>query len=132
MPALRFTHAAILLAAPGLLLAVVGLPGCANLGKADIAPEAQACAQSVAPARAGNFSERLAALTLRANTVAECMTSHGFVLDEAKLQEKLLHEEWVRNSNVMGSDPQNYLMLLEQELRASPALWKRGTPPRSS
>jgi hypothetical protein len=117
--------------AAGFLVAVAGIAGCASQGKSDIPPEAQACANSVPPVRATDYNERLAALKLRANTVAQCMTSHGLVLDEGKLQEELLHEEWVRNSNVMGSDPLHYLMLLEQELRASPEMWRRGTPPRA-
>lgn len=107
------------------VLAALALPGCATQSKEEIAPEARACVQDGGRVRNSNYAEHLAILKQRANAFAACMTEHGFVLDEAKLQQELLREEWVHNSNVLGGDPLHLLMLREQELRASPALWRK-------
>ena len=115
-----------------LLLVSACVGGCASRGTAEVAPEAKACAQSVpSAARSSNYNERLVSLKVRASRVAECMTAHGLVFDEAALEKKLQYEEWVRESDVMAGDPQQRLMLMEQELRASPALWKRPAGPGS-
>ena len=115
-----------------LLLVSACVGGCASRGTTEVAPDAQACARSVpAAVRTSNYSERLVALKVRASRVAECMTAHGLVFDEATLEKKLQYEDWVRGSDVMGGDPQQRLMLMEQELRASPALWKHPSRPRS-
>jgi hypothetical protein len=112
-----------------LLLVTACAGGCASRGSNEALPEAQACAQSVPAApRSPNYRERLVSLKLRASRVEECMTAHGLVFDETALEKKLQYEEWVRESDVMAGDPQQRLMLMEQELRASPALWKRPTP----
>ena len=113
-----------------LLVVAAWMSGCASRGATEVAPEAQSCARSVPTVQAANYDERLVALKVRASRVADCMTAHGLVFDETALERQLQREEWTANSDILGGDPQRRLMLLEQELRASPALWKPASPPR--
>jgi hypothetical protein len=118
---LRVLRTASLLAALAL-----GAAGCASKAGEAPPPEALACAQQSAPVRAREYAERLRLLEQRAKAFAACMSERGFVLDEAKLEAELLRLAQVRNAQWLGGDPQLELALREQELRASPALWRRG------
>jgi hypothetical protein len=113
-------------AASLLALLALGTPGCASkIGDAG-PPEAAACTQDGGRVRGRDYAERLYRLTQRADAYAACMNAHGFVLDEAKLEAELQRLERTRNSDQLGGDPQLELALRAQELRASPAVWRRG------
>jgi len=104
----------------------LGAPGCASKAGDAAPPEAVACMQDAGRVRTRDYAERLHLLRQRADAFAACMSERGFVLDEAKLEAELRHLEQMRNADPRGGDPQLELALREQELRASPALWRRG------
>lgn len=112
-------------AAVSLLTALAcAAPGCASNGAPPA--EATACTRDQTRVRASDYAERLRLLKGRAEAFAACMSARGFVLDEAKLEAELRHLEQVRNSDQLAGDPQLELALREQELRASPAFWRKG------
>ena len=113
-------------AASLLALLALGTPGCASKARDAGPPEAAACTQDAGPVRARDYAERLRLLTQRADAYAACMSARGFVLDEAKLEAELQRLEQVRNADQLSGDPQLELALRAQELRASPAVWRRG------
>jgi hypothetical protein len=110
------------------LIAMLGLgaSGCASKTGDAVPPEATACMQDNSRVRARDYAERLRLLRQQASAFAACMSEHGFVLDEAKLEAELRRLAQVRNADRLGGDPQLELALREQELRAMPAFWRRG------
>jgi len=113
-------------AASLLALLALGTPGCASTAGDAGPPEAAACTQHGGPVRARDYAERLHLLMQRADAYAACMSARGFVLNEAKLEAELRRLEQTRNADQLGGDPQLELALRAQELRASPAVWRRG------
>jgi len=113
-------------AASLLALLALGTPGCASKAGDAGLPEAAACTQHGGRVRARDHAERLHLLTQRADAYAACMIAQGLVLDEAKLEAELRRLEQTRNADQLGGDPQLELALRAQELRASPAVWRRG------
>ena len=89
-------------------------------------PDVPQCRQAANAVSATDFDTRESVLHRRADAYSDCMQAHGYVLDEAELDRKVLYQEQVKNSNPLGGDPAPFLALYRQELRLNPALWRPG------
>jgi hypothetical protein len=110
-----------LLSAAALLGASAGCSsGKARAGVADV-PQCRHAANAVQRTELDTASS---VLERRADTYADCMVAHGYVLDQEELDRRLLHKEQVRNSDPMGGDPAFMLIAYRQQLRMDSALWR--------
>jgi hypothetical protein len=90
-------------------------------------PDVPQCRQAANAVSATDFDTRESVLHRRADAYSDCMQAHGYVLDEAELDRKLLYQEQVINSEPLGGDPAPFLALYRQELRLNPTLWRPGS-----
>lgn len=102
--------------------AFVLIQGCG--GKKGVAevPECRSAAESI---RKSEFETSVHYLTRQADAYSDCMTAHGYVFDQAQLDERLDHIRQVHNADVMGGDPFYLIAQRRQELRMSPTMWRR-------
>jgi len=112
-------------------LAIIISPGCGSKAPRGVA-EVPECRQSAASVARSNFDVDVDYLRRQADAYSECMTAHGYVLDQDELDEQLKHFEMVQNSQWMGGDPQFLAKAQRQKLRMSPKLWRPAPPPLNS
>jgi len=108
------------------------LAGCASKeprGVVDV-PECRQTADAVAPLPGEPNIDHLRA---QADAYSDCMTTHGYRLDEERLNDELTHIVQVQASDKMRGDPYQVMALRRQQLRLSPSMWQpdsTGTPDR--
>jgi len=99
------------------------LAGCASKeprGVMDV-PECRQAANAVAPLPGEPNIDHLRA---QANAYSDCMTTHGYRLDEERLNDALTHMAQVQASDKMRGDPYQLIALRRQQLRLSPSMWQ--------
>jgi hypothetical protein len=103
-------------------LAIVLLAGCGSKAPRGVAavPECRQAAASVPKA----FDAGVDYLRRQADAYSECMTAHGYVLDQEQLDDDLTHFEMVKNAEWLGGDPGPLIAQRRQKLRMSPELWR--------
>ena len=110
-------------AALAILLGPV-LPGCAShekpQGVADV-PESRSAANAVL---ASEFESSIATLRRKADAYADCMSTHGYALDEERVADDLLHLTQVQEANHLLGDPWEIIERRRQQLRLSPSMWR--------
>jgi hypothetical protein len=94
-------------------------------------PEVPECQQAAAAIKESKFDTGINHLVRQADAYSECMTEHGFVLDQEDLNQQLEHVRQVENAKWMGGDPFLIIAKRRQQLRMSPTLW-RPAPPSTS
>jgi hypothetical protein len=104
--------------------------GCASKTPKGVA-EVPECRQAAAAIKESKFDTGIDLLRRRADVYSDCMTAHGYVLDEEQLDEQLEHIRQVENGKWLGGDPFYIIAERRQQLRMSPALW-RPAPPSGS
>ena len=119
---MRSTSAAILLG--------LALGGCAShkpQGVADV-PECRSAANAVL---SSELEPKLDTLRRQADAYSECMTAHGYALDQDRLDDELLHVTQVQWSDRMRGDPYDIVEAHRQQLRLSPSMWRSAGGPNS-
>jgi hypothetical protein len=111
-------------------LAISISAGCGSKSPRGVA-EVPECRQSAASVARSSFDVGVDYLRRQADAYSECMTAHGYVLDQEELDEQIKHFEMVQNSQWMGGDPGPLAAAQRQKLRMSPKLW-RPAPPLNS
>lgn len=106
----------------GLMLA--GCAGKQPQGVADV-PECRQTADSIVQVHGESNIEHL---RRQADAYSDCMTAHGYRLDEERLTEQLTHLQQVQASNIMRGDPSQLIALRREQLRLSPSMWQPGSP----
>jgi len=101
--------------------AIVLVQGCGGTKGIAEVPECRGAADSL---RKSEFESATHFLTRQADAYSDCMTAHGYVFDQAQLDERIDHIRQVHNADVMGGDPYYVIAKRRQELRMSPALWR--------
>jgi len=101
--------------------AIVLAQGCGGTKGVAEVPECRSAADSV---HKSEFETGIHHLTRQADAYSDCMTAHGYVFDQAQLDERLDHIRQVQNADVAGGDPYYLIAKRRQELRMSPALWR--------
>jgi hypothetical protein len=91
-------------------------------------PEVPECRQAAAAITESKFDTGLDLLRRQADAYSECMTAHGYVIDQVELDEQLEHVRQVENAKWMGGDPIFIIAKRRQQLRMSPALWRPAPP----
>lgn len=116
--------------------AVAWLPLCLSQGCGSKAskgvPEVPECRQAAAAIKESKFDTGIRHLERQADAYSECMTAHGFVLDQQDLDQQLEHVRQVENAKWMGGDPFLIIAKRRQQLRMSPALWRPAPPSPST
>ena len=95
-------------------------------------PEVLACRRAAAAITQSKFDTGIDLLRRQADAYSECMTAHGYVLDQELLDKQLEHVRQVENAKWMGGDPFYIIAKRRQQLRMSPALWRPAPPPTSA
>lgn len=90
--------------------------------------EVPECRSAAASLPKSDFDTGIDYLKRQADTYSDCMTAHGYVLDQEQLDEQLNHLLQVQNANVMAGDPYYLIAKRRQQLRMSPALWRPAAP----
>ena len=116
------------LAIGGLVLGLV--QGCGSKEPKGVA-EVPECRQAAAALKESKFDTGIDHLRRQADAYSDCMTAHGYVLDQEQLDEQLDHVRQVENAKWLGGDPFYMIAKRRQQLRMSPALW-RPAPPSDS
>jgi hypothetical protein len=117
------TRSFLLALAISVASAAIGLmQGCGGTKGVAEVPECRSVADSV---RKSQFETGVDYLRRQADAYSDCMIAHDYVFDQAQLDEKLNHIREVQNADVMGGDPFYVIAKRRQELRMSPALWRR-------
>jgi hypothetical protein len=118
-------------AALGMGSLALGLfQGCASKEPKGVA-EVPECRQAAAAIKESKFDTGIDHLRRQADAYSDCMTAHGYVLDEEQLNEQLDYVRAVENAKWLGGDPFYIIAKRRQQLRMSPALW-RPAPPSDS
>jgi len=104
--------------------------GCASKAPEGVA-EVPECRQAASEIKESKFDTGMALLRRQADAYSECMTAHGYVLDEVQLDEQLEHVREVENAKWLGGDPYFIVAKRRQQLRMSPALWRPAGPSES-
>ena len=94
-------------------------------------PEVPECRHAADAIAESKFDTGIDHLRRQADAYAECMTAHGYVLDQVELDQKVEHVRQVENAKWLGGDPFFIIAKRRQQLRMSPALW-RPTPPTAA
>jgi hypothetical protein len=110
--------------------AIIVIAGCGSKGPRGVA-EVPECRQAAASVPKFTFDVGVDYLRRQADAYSECMSAHGYVLDQEQLDDQLSHFEMVKNAERLGGDPGPLVAERRQKLRMSPALW-RPAPPSSS
>jgi hypothetical protein len=95
--------------------------GCGGTKGVAEVPECRSAADSV---RKSQFESGVDYLRRQADAYSNCMTAHGYVLNQEEIDERLDHIRQVQNADVMGGDPYYLIAKRRQELRMSPAMWR--------
>ena len=94
-------------------------------------PEVPECRQAAAAITESKFDTGIDHLRRQADAYSECMTAHGYFLDQAELNQQIERVRQVENAKWLGGDPFFIIAKRRQQLRMSPKLW-RATPPATS
>jgi len=89
-------------------------------GVADV-PECRQAADGIVP---GHGESNLDFLRRQADAYSDCMTAHGYALDEERLTEQLTHIRDVQASDWMRGDPWELIAVRRQQLRLSASMWR--------
>jgi len=92
-------------------------------------PEVPECREAANAITESRFDTGINLLRRQADAYSDCMTAHGYVLDEAALNEQLEHVRQVENAKWLGGDPYYIIAKRRQQLRMSPTLWNLAPPP---
>jgi hypothetical protein len=111
-------------------LAITISAGCGSKAPRGVA-EVPECRRSAASVPRFTFDVGVDYLRRQADAYSDCMTAHGYVLDQEALDDQLEHFEMVQNGQWMGGDPGPLVPAQRQKLRMSPALWRPATGPNS-
>ena len=114
--------------AGAIIVACALAAGCASKSPKGVA-EVHECRAAANSAPKLSFDVGIDYLQRQADTYSECMTAHGYVLDDAAVESNLDHFEMVQNSNVMMGDPAPLLAKRRQKLRMNPEFWRPAAPP---
>lgn len=112
-------------------LAIVLIAGCGSQGPRGVA-EVPECRRAAASAPKFTFDVGVDYLRRQADAYAECMSAHGYVLDQEQLDDQLIHFEMVKNAQWLGGDPGPLVAQQRQKLRMSPELWRPAPPSNNS
>jgi hypothetical protein len=115
---------------PAFAIGIAGIAlalGCGSKPPRGVA-EVPECRSAAASVPKSDFDTGIDHLKRQADTYSECMTAHGYVLDQEQLDEQLLHIQQVQNADVMAGDPFFIIAKRRQQLRMSPALWRPAAP----
>jgi hypothetical protein len=104
-------------------LAITISAGCGSKAPRGVA-EVPECRQAAASVPRFTFDVGVDYLRRQADAYSDCMTAHGYVLDEEALDDQVRHFEMVQNSQWMGGDPGPLAVAQRQKLRMSPELWR--------
>jgi hypothetical protein len=104
--------------------------GCGSKAPKGVA-EVPECREAAAAIQQSKFDTGIDHLRRQADAYSECMTAHGYVLDQEQLDAELDHVRQVENAKWLGGDPYYIIAQRRQQLRMSPALW-RPAPPSDS
>jgi hypothetical protein len=85
-------------------LALALSEGCGSKASKGVA-EIPECRQAAATLPESKFDTGIDYLKRQADAYSECMTAHGYVLDEEQLDEQLNHVRQVENAQSLGGDP---------------------------
>ena len=108
----------------GVAAAVLALSaGCGSKAPRGVA-EVPECRQAAASIEKSPFDVGIQYLERQADAYSDCMTAHGYVLDQDQLDEEVKHFEQVQNAQWLGGDPQPLVAQKRQKLRMSPAFWR--------
>jgi hypothetical protein len=114
-------HVRIVCGAATIALALsAGCGSKAPRGVADV-PE---CRRAAASIEKSPFDVGIQYLERQADAYSDCMTAHGYALDQDQLDEDLKHFEQVQNAQWMGGDPQPLVAQKRQKMRMSPQFWR--------
>jgi hypothetical protein len=102
--------------------------GCGSKAPRGVA-EVPECRQAAASVPRFTFDVGVDYLRRQADAYSDCMTAHGYALNEEALDDQLKHFEMVQNGQWMGGDPGPLVAARRQKLRMSPGLWRPAAPP---
>lgn len=131
----RFLRVLCVSAAEGLPYAAIllglALAACAShkkpQGVADV-PECRSAANAALPSE---FESKLDNLRRQADAYSDCMSAHGYALDQDRLDDEVLHLSQVQWSDRMRGDPYDIVETHRQQLRLSPSMWRSAGAPNS-
>ena len=103
------------------------LQGCGSKAPKGV-PEVLECRHAADAITQSKFDTGIDHLRRQADAYAECMTAHGYVLDQAELDQQIEHVRQVENAKWLGGDPFFIIAKRRQQLRMSPALWRPAPP----
>jgi len=95
-------------------------------------PEVPECRHAADAIAESKFDTGIDHLRRQADAYAECMTAHGYVLDQVELDQQIEHVRQVENAKWLGGDPFFIIAKRRQQLRMSPALWRPAPPPAAT
>lgn len=114
-------HNRIVWSAAAIALALSA--GCGSKAPRGVA-EVPECRQAAAGIEKSPFDVGIQYLERQADAYSDCMTAHGYSLDQEQLDEDLKHFEQVQNAQWMGGDPQLLVAQKRQKMRMSPQFWR--------
>jgi hypothetical protein len=101
--------------------------GCSSKAPRGVA-EVPECRRAAAGVEKSPFDVGIQYLVRQADAYSDCMTAHGYVLDQEQLDNDLNHFEMVQNSQWMGGDPGPLVAERRQKMRMSPEFWRPAGP----
>jgi hypothetical protein len=104
-------------------VALVLSAGCSSKAPRGVA-EVPECRQAAASIEKSPFDVGIQYLERQADAYSDCMTAHGYALNQDQLDEDLKHFEQVQNAQWMGGDPQPLVAQKRQKMRMSPEFWR--------
>jgi len=114
-------HNRIVCSAAAVALALSA--GCGSKAPRGVA-EVPECRQAATGVEKSPFDVGIQYLERQADAYSDCMTAHGYTLDQDQLDEDLKHFEQVQNAQWMGGDPQPLVAQKRQKMRMSPEFWR--------
>ena len=114
-------HIRIACSAAAIALALSA--GCGSKAPRGVA-EVPECRRAAASVEKSPFDVGIQYLQRQADAYSDCMTAHGYALDQDQLDEDLKHFEQVQNAQWMGGDPQLLVAQKRQKMRMSPQFWR--------
>jgi hypothetical protein len=108
----------------GLVSAALALSvGCSSKAPRGVA-EVPECRQAAAGVDKSPFDVGIQYLVRQADAYSDCMTTHGYELNQEQLDDDLKHFEKVQNAQWLGGDPGPLIAQRRQKLRMSPEFWR--------
>ncbi|HYL18384.1 MAG TPA: hypothetical protein VEV20_06870 [Burkholderiales bacterium] len=114
-------HNRIVCSAAAVALALSA--GCGSKAPRGVA-EVPECRRAATGVEKSPFDVGIQYLERQADAYSDCMTAHGYTLDQDQLDEDLKHFEQVQNAQWMGGDPQPLVAQKRQKMRMSPEFWR--------